>query len=119
MSRDAISIEIFKFENKNPVCVHHLVEIGAVSGSYKKNEERKSSSFLERGSSAMTKLRCPCLNVCIHVKENSQKETEGKIFVSDIYNGTFFSNNLLEVELGVGGITKVNQVFSILCIKIS
>ena len=61
----------------------------------------------------MTKLRCRCLNVCIHIKENSQRESQGKTFVSDGNEGNFFSNNLLEVELGVGGITKVITFFDI------
>lgn len=59
----------------------------------------------------MTKLRCRCLNVCIHIKENSPRESDGKTFVSDSNEENFFANNLLEVELGVGGITKVNFNF--------
>ena len=65
---------------------------------------------VDHSPSTMTKLRCPCLNVCIHVKENAERQTEGNSFVSESCEGNFFSNNLCEIELGVGGITKVTHI---------
>lgn len=55
----------------------------------------------------MSKFKCKCLNVTIHVKEKATREAEGKAFVSENCSQPFFAKELYEVELAVGGITKV------------
>lgn len=60
----------------------------------------------------MSKFKCKCLNVTLHVKEKATREADGKAFVSENCAVSFFDEELYEVELAVGGITKVN--FSLL-----
>ena len=55
----------------------------------------------------MSKYKCKCLNITIHVKEKATRETDGKAFVSSPEKTAFFLLDLSEVELAVGGITKV------------
>ena len=55
----------------------------------------------------MSKFKCKCLNVTIHVKEKATREAEGTAFVSENCSEPFFTKELYEVELAVGGITKV------------
>ena len=55
----------------------------------------------------MSKFKCKCLNVTIHVKEKATREADGKAFMSQPEKSTFFLQDLYEVELAVGGITKV------------
>lgn len=56
----------------------------------------------------MSKFKCKCLNVTVHAKEKATREADGKAFVSEPDQRTaFFSQELYEVELAVGGITKV------------
>ena len=55
----------------------------------------------------MSKFKCKCLNVTVHVKEKATREADGKAFVSEPDKSPFFSQELFEVELAVGGITKV------------
>lgn len=55
----------------------------------------------------MSKFKCKCLNVTVHVKEKATREADGKAFVSEPGKTAFFSQELYEVELAVGGITKV------------
>ncbi len=57
---------------------------------------------------AMSKFKCKCLNVTVHVKEKATREANGKAFVSETCTAAFFDQELYEVELAVGGITKVN-----------
>ena len=57
----------------------------------------------------MSKFKCKCLNVTIHVKEKVMREASGEAFVSDACVSAFFAGELYEVELAVGGITKVTQ----------
>lgn len=64
--------------------------------------------------SAMSKFKCKCLNITVHVKEKATREVDGKAFVSQPVKSTFFSLDLFEVELAVGGITKV-KIHIILC----
>ncbi|XP_032233015.2 uncharacterized protein LOC5508361 [Nematostella vectensis] len=52
----------------------------------------------------MSKLKCECLNITVHVQTNASRETEGKDFVSESCTNVFFAGKLLEVELAVGGI---------------
>lgn len=54
----------------------------------------------------MSRFKCKCLNVTIHVKEKATREADGKAFVSEVGKSPFFSQDLYEVELAVGGITK-------------
>lgn len=54
----------------------------------------------------MSKYKCKCLNITIHVKEKATRETDGKAFVSSPEKTAFFLLDLSEVELAVGGITK-------------
>lgn len=54
----------------------------------------------------MSKFKCKCLNVTIHVKEKATREAEGTAFVSENCSEPFFTKELYEVELAVGGITK-------------
>lgn len=56
----------------------------------------------------MSKFKCKCLNVTVHVKEKATRETNGRAFVSETCTTAFFDQELYEVELVVGGITKVN-----------
>ena len=56
----------------------------------------------------MSKFKCKCLNVTVHVKEKATRETNGRAFVSETCTAAFFDQELYEVELAVGGITKVN-----------
>ena len=56
----------------------------------------------------MSKFKCKCLNVTLHVKEKATREADGKAFVSENCAVAFFDEELYEVELAVGGITKVN-----------
>lgn len=62
----------------------------------------------------MSKFKCKCLNVTIHVKEKATREADGKAFVSEVGKSPFFSQDLYEVELAVGGITKVRIVLTFL-----
>ena len=64
----------------------------------------------------MSKFKCKCLNVTIHVKEKATREADGKAFVSEVgkLKSAFFSQDLYEVELAVGGITKVRIVLTLL-----
>lgn len=55
----------------------------------------------------MSKFKCKCMNITVHVKEKATREADGKAFVSQPVKSTFFSSDLFEVELAVGGITKV------------
>ena len=55
----------------------------------------------------MSKFKCKCLNVTVHVKEKATRYADGKAFVSELEKSAFFSLDLYEVELAVGGITKV------------
>ena len=55
----------------------------------------------------MSKFKCKCFNVTVHVKEKATREADGKVFVSEPDKSPFFSQELFEVELAVGGITKV------------
>lgn len=55
----------------------------------------------------MSKFKCKCMNITVHVKEKATREADGKAFVSQPVKSTFFSLDLFEVELAVGGITKV------------
>ncbi|XP_015767402.1 PREDICTED: uncharacterized protein LOC107346145 [Acropora digitifera] len=54
----------------------------------------------------MSKFKCKCMNITVHVKEKATREADGKAFVSQPVKSTFFSLDLFEVELAVGGITK-------------
>lgn len=54
----------------------------------------------------MTKYKCECLNVTLHVKEKSVREANGKDFVT-VPSG-LFAEEICEVELAVAGITKVS-----------
>lgn len=54
----------------------------------------------------MSKFKCKCLNVTVHVKEKATRYADGKAFVSELEKSAFFSLDLYEVELAVGGITK-------------
>lgn len=56
----------------------------------------------------MSKFKCKCLNVTVHVKEKATREADGTAFVSEDCWVAFFNQELFEVELAVGGITKVN-----------
>lgn len=56
----------------------------------------------------MSKFRCKCLNLTVHVKEKATREANGKAFVAETCTAAFFDQELFEVELAVGGITKVN-----------
>lgn len=59
----------------------------------------------------MYKLRCPCLNVTIHAQKGSEREAEGKTFLSKPASSSpFFAGKVLEIKLAVGGITKVNDI---------
>lgn len=55
----------------------------------------------------MSKFKCKCLNITIHVKEKATREAKGTAFVSENCSESFFTKELYEVELAVGGITKV------------
>lgn len=55
----------------------------------------------------MSKFKCKCMNITVHVKEKATREVDGKAFLSQPVKSTFFSLDLFEVELAVGGITKV------------
>ena len=57
---------------------------------------------------AMSKFRCKCLNLTVHVKEKATREADGKAFVAETCTAAFFDQGLYEVELAIGGITKVN-----------
>ncbi|KAJ7373699.1 hypothetical protein OS493_011308 [Desmophyllum pertusum] len=54
----------------------------------------------------MSKFKCKCLNVTVHVKEKATREANGRAFVSETCTTAFFAQELYEVELAVGGITK-------------
>lgn len=54
----------------------------------------------------MSKFKCKCLNVTVHVKEKATREADGTAFVSEDCKVVFFNQELFEVELAVGGITK-------------
>lgn len=56
----------------------------------------------------MSKFRCKCLNLTVHVKEKATREADGKAFVAETCTVAFFDQGLYEVELAIGGITKVN-----------
>lgn len=56
----------------------------------------------------MSKFRCKCLNLTVHVKEKATREANGKAFVAETCTAAFFDQELFEVELAVGGVTKVN-----------
>ena len=55
----------------------------------------------------MYKLKCGCLNITIHAQKGGERKTEGKTLVSESCTASFFSRNILEIKLAVGGITKV------------
>ena len=57
---------------------------------------------------AMSKFRCKCLNLTVHVKEKATREADGKAFVAETCTAAFFDQGLYEVELAIGGITKVS-----------
>lgn len=54
----------------------------------------------------MSKFRCKCLNLTVHVKEKATREADGKAFVAETCTSAFFDRGLYEVELAIGGITK-------------
>ena len=60
-------------------------------------------------TSTMTKYKCECLNVTLHVKEKSVREANGKDFVT-VPSG-LFAEEICEVDLAVAGITKVSTQY--------
>lgn len=61
----------------------------------------------------MSKFRCKCLNLTVHVKEKATREADGKAFVAETCTAAFFDRGLYEVELAIGGITKVNTLLAV------
>ena len=61
----------------------------------------------------MSKFRCKCLNLTVYVKEKATREADGKAFVAETCTAPFFDRGLYEVELAIGGITKVNTRFAV------
>lgn len=61
----------------------------------------------------MSKFRCKCLNLTVHVKEKATREADGKAFVAETCTAAFFDRGLYEVELAIGGITKVNTPLAV------
>ena len=61
----------------------------------------------------MSKFRCKCLNLTVHVKEKATREADGKAFVAETCTAAFFDRVLYEVELAIGGITKVNTSLAV------
>lgn len=57
----------------------------------------------------MYKLKCRCLNITIHAQKGGERKAEGKTLVSESCTASFFSGNILEIKLAVGGIKKVKK----------
>ena len=57
----------------------------------------------------MAKLRCKCLNICIHAQGSDLKELNGESFLNGNDKDDFFNGKIYEVQLALGGIRKVSN----------